>query len=193
MRSWVPCAGLVAVGLAIPAFVAGCGQNSFNDCTANGTCPADSGGDGPTEETVLVEASGGDSNGGDGGDDATDAAADVESGATCDGASSLPCSGGCVNPTQPAHCGTCDNACAAPETGVGHATCTAGVCGVGCDPEGGTPLDCSGACVDPTQPAHCGACTNACAAPPSGQGTATCTAPMTCGVSCNGGHHWLQR
>ena len=104
MRSWMPYAGFLATCLAIPPFVDGCGENSFSDCTSNGTCPADGGGDGTGEANVLVEeAAGGDSNGSvdtsAGGD--ADAGGEVsseggeEAGPTCDSASSIVCSGEC--------------------------------------------------------------------------------------------------
>ena len=115
-----------------------------------------------------------------------------EGGTACPGALSLACDGGCVDPTLPAHCGTCDNACPGPDSGAGAATCsyngTSGMCGLGCDPDGSTPLDCNGACVDPTLPATCGGCTNACPGPDAGTGQATCGPEAgVCGVECSGG------
>ena len=47
-----------------------------------------------------------------------------------------------------------------------------------------TTLDCNGTCVDPTQPAHCGRCTNVCGGPDAGSGQATCTAGV-CGLGCS--------
>lgn len=52
-----------------------------------------------------------------------------------------------------------------------------------------TVLVCSGQCVDPTDPANCGSCTNACPTPSTGNGHATCTAPSTCGITCDSGYH----
>jgi hypothetical protein len=65
------------------------------------------------------------------------------------------CSGVCSNPAaDPAHCGTCDNACLSTEV------CSAGSCGIECDP----PLvQCDGQCFDlATDPDHCGACGTRC-------------------------------
>lgn len=50
-----------------------------------------------------------------------------------------------------------------------------------------TSITCNGQCVDPAQPAHCGSCTNVCTAPTHGQ--ATCTAPSTCGFTCDATYH----
>ncbi len=52
-----------------------------------------------------------------------------------------------------------------------------------------TTLLCSGICVDPTQLATCGSCTNACAAPPSGHGQVACGDAGSCQVSCAAGYH----
>lgn len=119
----------------------------------------------------------------DGGIDAPD-----ETGTGCV-APGIECGGQCVDGTQPTHCGACSKVCSGPEAGAGYGTCLNGECGVACDADGGTSLDCNGACVDPSSTAHCGSCTNPCAAPASGQGVATCAAPMTCGVSCRPGYH----
>ena len=56
---------------------------------------------------------------------------------------------------------------------------------VSCDAS--TAITCNGECVDSTQPAHCGSCTNVCTAPTHGQ--ATCTAPSTCGITCDATYH----
>ena len=56
---------------------------------------------------------------------------------------------------------------------------------VSCDAS--TAITCNGQCVDSTQPAHCGSCTNVCTAPTHGQ--ATCTAPSTCGITCDATYH----
>jgi hypothetical protein len=55
-------------------------------------------------------------------------------GAQCSPPTSLACHGACVDPTTPGHCGTCDNACAAPAAGTGSATCADGTCGTICNP-----------------------------------------------------------
>jgi len=120
-------------------------------------------------------------------DAATDAGAETD-GAECSSPTTLRCNGVCVDPTLPEHCGSCDNACAAPDAGTGQATCTAGACGLGCTSP--TSLNCGGTCVDPSQPAHCGGCSNACAAPTAGTGSAICTLDSdggaTCSVTCSG-------
>ncbi len=56
---------------------------------------------------------------------------------------------------------------------------------VSCD--AATAITCNGQCVDSTQPAHCGSCMNVCTAPTHGQ--ATCTAPSTCGITCDTTYH----
>ncbi|MFN8590232.1 MAG: pentapeptide repeat-containing protein [Thermomicrobiales bacterium] len=75
------------------------------------------------------------------------------------------------------------------------ATCDAGTCGLadlndtqaeGCNAEGFSC--CTGTCVDTrTDPAHCGDCATACAAPPA-NAAATCV-NGTCGFACNTGYH----
>lgn len=55
----------------------------------------------------------------------------------------------------------------------------------GCSPP--TTLACGGQCVDPSGPAHCGACDNECPAPAAGTGNATCM-DGACGVTCNAGY-----
>ncbi|MGH7296824.1 MAG: hypothetical protein ACRELB_17935 [Polyangiaceae bacterium] len=108
--------------------------------------------------------------------------------AGCTAPTSLDCSGTCVDPTLPSHCGTCSNVCHGPDGGEGAATCTAGTCGLGCS--GTTSLNCNGSCVDPTDPAHCGSCTNVCPGPSTGTGQAQCTVGTdgggTCSVECSG-------
>lgn len=92
-----------------------------------------------------------------------DAGPDAPSCETCGGAA-------CVDVmTDPAHCGTCSNACASG--GV----CVAGQCAENC----GMLDQCGGTCVDlDTDASNCGACGNTCAA---GQ---TCAAgKCTCGTA----------
>jgi hypothetical protein len=65
------------------------------------------------------------------------------------------CSGVCSNPAaDPAHCGSCDNACLPIEV------CSAGSCAIECE----APLvQCDGQCFDlTTDPDHCGACGTRC-------------------------------
>ncbi len=111
----------------------------------------------------------------------------------CTGATSLDCNGACVDPSQPATCGTCTNACAGPTSGTGSAVCTlgadgGGACSVTCG--GSTTLMCGTNCYAPTDPNHCGGCSNACSGPTNGNGTATCTGSTpTCGIACSSGYH----
>jgi hypothetical protein len=137
-----------------------------------------------------------------------EASADAEAGGVldasapdCSAPTTLECNGTCVDPTLPAHCGSCGNACVGPKAGAGTAFCASGFCGVSCEVDSSTPLACAGACVDPTQPANCGACGNSCAGPPSTQGQAVCSLdggglPLDaggdggpCGITCNATYH----
>jgi len=109
----------------------------------------------------------------------------------CTAPTSLNCSGACLDPSQPTHCGSCSNVCPGATAGTGTPVCTlgsdgGGECSVTCT--GTTTEACpGGACYAPLDPNHCGSCTNACPAPPSGNGQATCASPSTCGVSCTTG------
>jgi len=116
----------------------------------------------------------------------------------CDLDSSTPlvCNGGCVDPTTTINCGTCGHSCAAPVVGTGTAVCTLGTdgggeCSVTCS--GSTTETCASAgatsCFAPTDPNHCGSCSNACAGPPSGNGQAACPSPPSCAVTCNASYH----
>ena len=171
----------------------GCATFPASECDQRGDCP-EAGNDTAVSGDDAADVTDG------GADSILDSSArdGQDSPSTGDGASdalictspTIECGGQCVDPSLPAHCGSCTNVCAGPDGAAGHATCTGGVCGVACDPDASTSLDCRrGACVDPTSPAHCGSCSNACPPPPSGNGSATCTAPMTCGLTCSSGHH----
>ncbi len=116
----------------------------------------------------------------------------------CDLDSSTPlvCNGACVDPTTTINCGTCGHSCAAPVVGTGTAVCTLGTdgggeCSVTCS--GSTTETCASAgatsCFAPTDPNHCGSCSNACAGPPSGNGQAACPTPPSCAVTCNANYH----
>jgi formylglycine-generating enzyme required for sulfatase activity len=68
------------------------------------------------------------------------------------------CGGQCVNTqTNPAHCGTCGNACTAPTNGS--ATCTNGTCGIACNAgfvaSGGSCVPTQRSCTSPSV-AGCG-------------------------------------
>jgi hypothetical protein len=101
--------------------------------------------------------------------------------ADCDGDAATGCESELAN--DPLHCGACVVACS---TANGAASCTAGVCGITCNPGfddcDGTAA--SGCEVDlQADPAHCGSCANACGA---ANGTPSCTAGA-CGISCDTG------
>ena len=95
-------------------------------------------------------------------------------------ASCTQCGDECVDPmTDPRHCGTCANACAAGSI------CVAGACSIACP---ASLVNCGGTCIDPaTSAAHCGAsgtCDGAtaginCAAPQSCK-AGVCVAPAAC-------------
>ena len=138
MRRWMIWLGSGASASVMVAGGVACGEASVDDCSANGTCAMQDGG---PDEVVLVEggpqpdhasnspeAAAGDGNGGPDGAVGSDGsaggdAADGESGVTCDGESSLVCGGECVASSDPMHCGSCGNVCAAPASGHGQATC----------------------------------------------------------------------
>ncbi len=99
----------------------------------------------------------------------------------CDGSASNGCE---VNlNTDTAHCGACVVACSAIN---GAPSCSAGVCEISCAPGF---ADCDLSNVDgcevnlTTDPAHCGACINACNGT---NGTATCSG-AACGITCDAG------
>jgi hypothetical protein len=143
-------------------------------CESAGYCPPDAGGEDQSNPDVIIVNRDADS--------AATPDGGKDTGALCSAPTSLDCNGMCVDPTQPLHCGSCDNSCVPPDGGSGEPTCTAGVCGLGCS--GATSLNCSGACVDPSQPANCGSCTNACAGPTEGTGSAICTLDADGGGKC---------
>jgi hypothetical protein len=103
--------------------------------------------------------------------------------ADCDG---MPATGCEVTlATDPMHCGDCTRACTAGSMST--ATCSAGVCGVACEP--GT-VDCDGLAssgceaVLATDPENCGTCGRRCA--PREHARATCAA-STCAIECEEG------
>ena len=88
----------------------------------------------------------------------------------------IQCQASCVDPSQPANCGTCANVCDASAP-----LCSAGSCVQSCPVR---TSSCGGACVDTTSnPLHCGSCSKACPSPEAGVGSATCTAGA-CGFAC---------
>jgi hypothetical protein len=138
------------------------------------------GGDGGETHDSTTGDGSGSSSGGDGQAEASaDGSPDVspEAEAGCPVPTTLDCDGSCVDPTTPAHCGTCNNACEG-----GAPLCSAGTCTSGCS--GSTPTDCSGSCVnEQTDPQHCGGCTTVCPSPDGGVGSATCI-DAGCGYQC---------
>ena len=129
--------------LAGAAASAGCGVDvDPNDCHATNSCgSADASADGEQSDVNVGDATG----------DGGEAAPPTEGGPT-DGSGDAP-----------------------PDTAVP------------CD--GSATLMCSGTCYPTNDPQHCGSCTNACPAPKSGHGSATCASPPTCGISCSTGYH----
>lgn len=167
----------LGAALAGGAAVTACVSYAPTDCASRGTCLT--GDDAASDDGAADVRPGADGPAADHDTGMSDA------GGGCTGATSLECDGACVDPTQPAHCGSCSNDCTSPDTGTGHATCTAGLCGVGCT--GNTSLDCSGACVDPSSSAHCGNSCSAfavCPGPTAGTGTPTCALEPDGGGSC---------
>jgi hypothetical protein len=193
--------GMGVAGATTLAVLSGCGESTFGTCQDTNSCL-----DGSVDGTGAADQFAGDSTGGDtgsreggSGDGAGEGGVVGEAG--CSAPTTLECSGTCVDPTLPANCGSCGNSCVGPEAGAGTGTCTNGACTVGCEADGSTPLNCAGACVDPTQPATCGACGTRCAGPPSTQGQAVCSLdggglPVDaggdggpCGITCNPTYH----
>ncbi len=126
---------------------------------AGATTPADTPADAGTDvETSLIDM--GDARDTRDAMGAVDAMADA--GPSC-AASELACDGQCVS-IDPAHCGTCQTKCGAPDGGT--ATCTeAGrnyTCGISCDVN---LTQCGGSCIDPqSDTSNCGRCGHSCVA-----------------------------
>lgn len=96
--------------------------------------------------------------------------------ADCDGLAANGCE--VVLAAERDHCGTCGNACSAPEL------CNQGACAIACT---AGLTNCSGSCVNvATDGAHCGSCDVACL--PVANGTATCEGAR-CLSACNVGYH----
>lgn len=159
-------------------------------CGGSNFAPASSADSGATtdasEEDIIVTGDSGGSSMVDSSADTGSRDAGVE--ASCSPPMTLDCNGTCVDPTKPAHCGTCSNVCEGPDSGSGMATCTNGTCGLGCS--GTTSLNCGGACVNPASVDNCGSCGHVCPGASAGTGTAQCTAGgdggLECTVTCDG-------
>jgi len=102
------------------------------------------------------------------------------------GGSETRCGGACVNTANnTAHCGRCDNPCAARANAT--STCAAGACGIACMASFG---DCDGnasnGCEVNTSSTvtHCGRCGNAC---PAAANAAPLCSGSSCSITCNGG------
>ena len=107
------------------------------------------------------------------------------------GSSQTQCSGACVDTkTDATNCGKCGNLCgndAGAILGGGTWACVNGTCAIQCPMlDGGTGMECSGACVDLQKDNdNCGSCGNACAAM-----TEQCTQGLCCKTGqtvCPGG------
>ncbi len=95
--------------------------------------------------------------------------------ANCDGAAANGCEVSTTSNT--AHCGACNNRCAAGES------CISGACTLVCS---SPAIACGASCVDPrTDLNHCGRCGNVCPATPA-NGAGACSAG-TCNLTCNRG------
>jgi len=201
-----------AVALLVPAGMV-CAL-ATSHCGGGGSSPeaGDAGGDrsfpgdaGQGEDAIIVvvDSTAPDVVEHDGGDAGGHAVVEGDAGITCDSSADTVCSGACVDTkTDPNNCNGCGMRCSSPEAGIGSGVCVNGACTIACEPDGGTTLACSnGACVDPTQPANCGACGNSCSGPPSTQGSATCNLDGgglsldaggdggPCGITCNANYH----
>jgi hypothetical protein len=187
--------GIAAAVAAIVGVAAGCAGNPGNDCASQLACSPEGGDDGisPADATSDTTPAADHGNGDqtspkEGGEAGVAEGGDGEAGPGCVAPLSLNCNGTCVDPTLPTHCGTCGNICEGPDAGSGGATCTNGACGIGCDQDSGTPLNCRGACVNPAGIANCGSCGNTCPGPTAGTGTAQCTLKAdggVCSVECS--------
>ena len=159
-----------------------CGSTSFSSSAGADSGP-EAAADSPADNVIVVHSDSGDTNEGGVDTGSTDAG--------CAAPTTLDCSGTCVDPTTIDNCKTCGTVCAGPDSGPGHAVCLSGACGVACDSDGGdggTEILCSGSCVSPNDPTHCGATCEVCKGPTSGNGSASCPA-AACTVACSGGYH----
>ena len=171
-----------------------------SDCLAWRDCPPDDGGSGADQSVAdggSIDAPIGTDARAESSVDAPQAAETGGDGATCTAPTSLDCNGTCVDPTQPAHCGSCSNVCAGPDGGTGMGVCNAAAdggatCSLQC--ESPTTLQCGGTCYDPATDAHhCGSCTNDCIASEPSNSTGTCAAGAdggpACGFKCDATYH----
>ncbi len=188
MRRGILALGSVGVGLAATAFAA-CGGNAVGVCDF-GECTQISlldGGEDATSSLDAPNANEGSANE-EGGAEDGNADAPLFLDASCGADASTQYCGptvGCVDTTSsPTNCNACGNACPAPANAT--ATCIAGTCGIACD---STFVQCpqTTQCVDPNDPAHCGATCTVCPSPAGGNGAASCPSG-SCTLTCNSGY-----
>ncbi len=143
-----PAGGAVAPFLVIALSVPGCGGNAF-------TTSSDVGDGGSLDSTtVIVVADGSSTPDASSPDDASDGSA-TASDAGC-APPLLACGADCVDPTSAEHCGSCNNACPPPHSGVGVGVCgDAGACDLLCN--SGFHA-CHGDCVADDSPPSADAC-----------------------------------
>ncbi len=162
----------------------GCTSVSAADCTVAVRCTermqtCGDRGECVSPETTPVPTALDDGSVHSGTDGALDApASDVANDTQC-GANEIVCGGSCVSRLDPAHCGTCTNACAPVANAI--ASCATGACDFVCN---ANFHRCGTACVANDDVASCGrACTPCLPAPNS---VARCDG-VTCGIACNAG------
>jgi hypothetical protein len=183
---WRSVRAVVALATALGA--SACASKGPTDDASGFDESSDSGSSEASDDSSFVLGEDGSSHGSDAEAGERDAGGD--DGATlasCDGGL-LACGGSCVDPTTPAHCGTCGNACT---TAVANAqpTCTAGTCSFSCS--AGYNL-CGGTCVLYTTSTNCGGCGAACSGGTpvcaGSGGTYSCVSgcPSAAPVSCSG-------
>ena len=195
---WVFACGIVAVG-------PGCGSSSDRGDGGTGetTGVSEGGADATAIESDAAQGSLADalpdgpaSVGTSPGDAASDGSPGGEAG-PCS-SSELFCGGLCV-PNDTVNCGTCGNDCSndhassTPACVDGVCTFPGLTCAAGwahCTGDAGAADSGPGCETDLSQAAHCGSCTNACAGPTTGTGSAVCTLGADgggeCSVSCTG-------
>ena len=157
-------------------------QNGLVSCSDSGQCPVNyyCAGDGKCWQNGATPALDG---------SAPDARTDAgDAGKAGDGTTGCPaglveCGGACVNPmTDPSHCGATSGCGTGGMGSAGTAcknglVCNGGTCAVSCP---GMEVNCSGACVDPSNdPTHCGA-TTGCGVGDAGSGGTACGSGQVC-------------
>jgi hypothetical protein len=148
MRAWVMTSFVSGGILAAGASLAACSNTDFcaNDFCNAGDAAADGGaaldgasGDAPDDQSSSFDG---------GSDGARDGGA-----VACDGGSAIMCSGQCVDPKDPAHCGSSCTVCTSPSNG--HATCDGTNCAVACN---ASYHACNGQCLADSNDPSADAC-----------------------------------